>query len=214
MNSRTYLRYSPLSRRFLPSSRPLNLSLRYQSPPAPTASSDDTTVPLVVSNHEPGGVGGTLGQGTLGETVSTPTPLSTTTQKMAKGIEVLGVEVPKKPNPPEEGECCMSGCAHCIYDIYLEELESYHSDLSLSKSSILKKLEHLDGSQRKEVERNWPKDALGDFKEFQKGGKGGKGVKETAQRELEKAREGLDPATRAFLEMEAKMKKKQQEQKT
>lgn len=31
---------------------------------------------------------------------------------------VRGVEIPIRPPPPESDECCMSGCARCVYDLY------------------------------------------------------------------------------------------------
>jgi len=54
------------------------------------------------------------------------------------------MQEPQKPGP---GECCGSGCAVCVWDIYREELEDYlkwkakkqslASDLSQSTSSSL-----------------------------------------------------------------------------
>ena len=31
---------------------------------------------------------------------------------------VRGVEIPLRPPPPASDECCMSGCARCVYDLY------------------------------------------------------------------------------------------------
>ncbi|ORZ20744.1 oxidoreductase-like protein [Absidia repens] len=38
------------------------------------------------------------------------------------------IPLPEKPPPPEN--CCMSGCAYCVYDIYQEDMESYKHDMS------------------------------------------------------------------------------------
>jgi hypothetical protein len=32
---------------------------------------------------------------------------------------------PVPPREPEPGECCQSGCARCVFDLYGEELERY-----------------------------------------------------------------------------------------
>lgn len=93
----------------------------------------------------------------------------------------------------------MSGCAHCIYDIFLEELESYHSELADSKSRIFARYEQLDPSERQEVTETWPKDLLGDLEQFCRDGSrvgDAAGATALAEKELEKARQSLDPATR------------------
>ncbi|GAA5954290.1 hypothetical protein JCM3765_005341 [Sporobolomyces pararoseus] len=219
MNKR-YLRYSPSIGRFIPSARPLDLSLRHQTLLSVPTSDLAKTVPEIESNHEhkEGGIDQPILIGETTKTISTPAPIPSTSPATAKDTDryYLGIELPKKPSPPEEGECCMSGCAHCIYDIYLEDLSSFHLDLSETRSKILKSLKQLPLERRAEVEKNWPEDALGDLDNCLEGEGGNtKGdaatAKAMAEKELEKARQDLDPATRAFLEMEAKMKKKQQQ---
>ncbi|CAO3614162.1 unnamed protein product [Cunninghamella blakesleeana] len=37
------------------------------------------------------------------------------------------IVLPDKPPPPEN--CCMSGCVHCVYDIYQEDMELYKEQL-------------------------------------------------------------------------------------
>ncbi|KAI8340928.1 oxidoreductase-like protein [Chlamydoabsidia padenii] len=37
------------------------------------------------------------------------------------------IPVPTKPPPPEN--CCMSGCAYCVYDIYQEDMETYKQQM-------------------------------------------------------------------------------------
>ena len=131
------------------------------------------------------------------------------------------VQLPIKPSPPEEGgefflslslsllllspsqisladfplqlsiECCMSGCAHCVYDLYLEDVEHFHELVSESKSRILELLPTLPRAEQDQVERDWPVEVLGKFGEGE-----GESVKEKAERELKEARSALDPATR------------------
>ena len=45
--------------------------------------------------------------------------------------EILSLAVSSKPKEPTESECCMSGCARCVWDIYFEELEQFESNVSL-----------------------------------------------------------------------------------
>jgi hypothetical protein len=34
---------------------------------------------------------------------------------------------PSPPREPDPGECCGSGCARCVFDLYEEELERYRA---------------------------------------------------------------------------------------
>jgi hypothetical protein len=36
---------------------------------------------------------------------------------------------PEPPVPPEPGDCCHSGCAYCVDDIYQDALDQYRVDL-------------------------------------------------------------------------------------
>ncbi|KAF9558583.1 hypothetical protein CPC08DRAFT_638827 [Agrocybe pediades] len=47
-----------------------------------------------------------------------------------------GFEVPEEPKPPADDECCMSGCAVCVYDLYEESMEAYRDALSKLKTSL------------------------------------------------------------------------------
>ncbi|GAA5826842.1 hypothetical protein JCM11251_002915 [Rhodosporidiobolus azoricus] len=224
---RTFLRLSP-SGRWVLSSLPYNRQRYPRLPPAPpqppktsfpTLASDATPVPSLQASAPSGGVREAVSEAGA---VGIP-PNGAEAAKKAAKRSFLSVDLPVKPSPPEEGECCMSGCAHCVYDLYLEDLELYHSLLSSAKSTILIRLASLHdrGQALEEVEkRDWPEE-LGKkeevLAEVARGGSGRKGgvgeeqeAKQKAQKELEKAREGLDPTMRAFLEMEAKMKAKQQ----
>jgi hypothetical protein len=54
---------------------------------------------------------------------------------------IAGFVIPEEPIPPSDEECCMSGCAICVYDLYEESLEAYKESivalrLSLSALSI------------------------------------------------------------------------------
>lgn len=47
----------------------------------------------------------------------------------------MGFIIPEQPKPPAEDECCMSGCAICVYDLYQEALDDYNKAIdSLQKS--------------------------------------------------------------------------------
>ncbi|KAG0369546.1 oxidoreductase-like protein [Gamsiella multidivaricata] len=41
-----------------------------------------------------------------------------------------GFSIPVKPMPPGAEDCCMSGCAHCIYDVYEEDRQEYKQKLT------------------------------------------------------------------------------------
>jgi hypothetical protein len=36
---------------------------------------------------------------------------------------------PEPPQPPEPGDCCHSGCAYCVDDMYQDALDKYRAEL-------------------------------------------------------------------------------------
>lgn len=95
----------------------------------------------------------------------------------------------------------MSGCAHCVYDLYLEDLESYHSLLSTARSAVLSRLKELkEGGQLIPAEGTWPEELGKPVQEGKEGeGEGGKGAEEKAKEELDRVRKDLDPTMRCAL---------------
>ncbi|KAJ7162793.1 oxidoreductase-like protein [Mycena crocata] len=47
-----------------------------------------------------------------------------------------GLEIPQKPKAPEADECCMSGCAVCVYDLYEESLAAYNDNLAALRATL------------------------------------------------------------------------------
>ncbi|SPO32416.1 related to ABC1 - ubiquinol--cytochrome-c reductase complex assembly protein [Ustilago trichophora] len=116
---------------------------------------------------------------------------------------IRGIIIPLKPPPPGPEECCMSGCAHCAYDIYAEDLEDFHARLS----SVRTQLSQLEPRVKRE---EWRSDLLGEFPEDVEEGDN-EDMKERAQKEVDRVIGDLDPTMRAFLEMERKLKKQERE---
>ncbi|TCD68397.1 hypothetical protein EIP91_010906 [Steccherinum ochraceum] len=56
---------------------------------------------------------------------------STSNKKM-----FMGFVIPEKPRPPADDECCMSGCAICVYDLYEEALTDYNDKVSSLRTSL------------------------------------------------------------------------------
>jgi len=48
--------------------------------------------------------------------------------------------MPEEPETPLPGECCMSGCRVCVYDLYEQNLNQYHADLEKWKMRERKRL--------------------------------------------------------------------------
>ncbi|KAF7324494.1 Oxidoreductase-like domain-containing protein [Mycena kentingensis (nom. inval.)] len=48
-----------------------------------------------------------------------------------------GMEVPQEPKAPASDECCMSGCAVCVYDLYEESLTAYRDALAAFRSTLV-----------------------------------------------------------------------------
>ncbi|POY70986.1 hypothetical protein BMF94_6013 [Rhodotorula taiwanensis] len=142
----------------------------------------------------------------------------------------FGVQVPKKPAPPAEGECCMSGCATCVYDLYLDDLEHFHAQARQARTEILDQLRRQRQHRQEEattVLAEWPRAELGPppteaelwstagadrVVPFGQAEGGGEDPAAVAEREAAAARREIsDPTLRAFLEMEARLKKQQQQ---
>ncbi|KAJ7152052.1 hypothetical protein C8R46DRAFT_1121857 [Mycena filopes] len=47
-----------------------------------------------------------------------------------------GLEIPQEPKPPEADECCMSGCAVCVYDLYEESVAAYKESVAAFRSTL------------------------------------------------------------------------------
>ncbi|KAF9450033.1 hypothetical protein P691DRAFT_798642 [Macrolepiota fuliginosa MF-IS2] len=45
--------------------------------------------------------------------------------------------VPTEPSPPGSDECCMSGCAVCVYDLYEESLEVYKESMEALRKNLV-----------------------------------------------------------------------------
>lgn len=88
-------------------------------------------------------------------------------------------------------ECCMSGCVHCVYNIYADDLETYTAALSDARKALTK-------AGMKEAE--WPEEVRAVKAQGQEG---------MVEGEKAKVREEMDPTMAAFLALEGKLKKKQ-----
>ncbi|KAL0077775.1 oxidoreductase-like protein [Phycomyces blakesleeanus] len=86
------------------------------------------------------------------------------------------IPLPDKPEAPEN--CCMSGCAHCVWDMYQEDME----DFQAKREAIRQRFEEAGEPLPAMLGRS----------------------NKSAAREVEEA---MDPTMRAFLEMERKMNK-------
>ncbi|KAG8897884.1 hypothetical protein FRB99_007858 [Tulasnella sp. 403] len=104
----------------------------------------------------------------------------------------IDVYIPAKPSPPGPEECCMSGCAVCVHDIYVDTLSDYRHALldvrdTLVRNSIGKSL--------------WPKEVSdADDRDKPKDG--------NATPVDDDIDPNLDPTMKAFLAMEKALKQK------
>ncbi|KAF8734949.1 Oxidoreductase-like protein, N-terminal, partial [Rhizoctonia solani] len=108
-----------------------------------------------------------------------------------KDIFLGGIKIPQRPKPPESDECCMSGCAVCVYDLYFSSLDDYKKEARTARG----RLRELSIPMHE-----WPEDLQKqEMKEV------------TASNEEEK--EGLDnldldPTMKAFLMLEKQLGKR------
>ncbi|OCF45781.1 hypothetical protein I317_00269 [Kwoniella heveanensis CBS 569] len=114
-----------------------------------------------------------------------------------KEIAVQGVMVPPKPIPPGEEDCCMSGCVHCVYTIYADDLETYSDAIVRARTAL---------SEAGIPQDQWPLQdelvTLDDTDDVQAKNK-------IVIEETKKVESGMDPSLSAFLALENKLKKKQ-----
>ncbi|KZT25167.1 hypothetical protein NEOLEDRAFT_1178586 [Neolentinus lepideus HHB14362 ss-1] len=47
-----------------------------------------------------------------------------------------GLVIPEEPTPPAADECCMSGCAVCVYDLYEESLQAYKASVNALRAAL------------------------------------------------------------------------------
>eukprot|EP00842_Homolaphlyctis_polyrhiza_P000236 jgi/Hompol1/1212/HPOL_000327-RA len=45
----------------------------------------------------------------------------------------------KKPNAPSSTDCCASGCVHCVWDLYEDDMEQYNAD----RRGLIQRLKEL-----------------------------------------------------------------------
>ncbi|EIW77365.1 hypothetical protein CONPUDRAFT_168309 [Coniophora puteana RWD-64-598 SS2] len=49
---------------------------------------------------------------------------------------IAGLEIPDEPRPPADDECCMSGCAVCVYDLYDDALNEYRERVESLQTAL------------------------------------------------------------------------------
>ncbi|KAG6331297.1 hypothetical protein ID866_7795, partial [Astraeus odoratus] len=54
---------------------------------------------------------------------------------------IAGFPIPEEPRPPADDamasvECCMSGCAVCVYDLYEDSLKEYKQAVATLRASL------------------------------------------------------------------------------
>jgi hypothetical protein len=113
-------------------------------------------------------------------------------QPIGREMTVQGVFVPPKPTPPgEEGaqvkvnrrltlDCCMSGCVHCVYTVYADDLEQHTEALKSARQALTAAQVPLS---------EWPEEIR------DKAGRED-GVKVAAEKQVEQT---VDPTMAAFL---------------
>ncbi|KAF9094972.1 hypothetical protein BGX29_009233 [Mortierella sp. GBA35] len=124
----------------------------------------------------------------LGSTTFVTGTGSTLSSPAAESIDYHGFSIPVKPSPPGAEDCCMSGCAHCIYDIYEEDRQEY-------KTRLAKILHEIAKAGLPPPPNLNTKKGDGD------GVSAGGGAQSTNDED-----DDMDPGMKAFLELERKLK--------
>ncbi|KAF6746020.1 hypothetical protein DFP72DRAFT_641452 [Ephemerocybe angulata] len=105
----------------------------------------------------------------------------------APGAETFrGFVIPQEPQPPADDECCMSGCAICVYDLYDDSMQSYEDSVSAVQSN-LRALGVLEAEWPDSIRPKGSADADGKDGAATAGGAGGRGQVLSAFEELERS---------------------------
>ncbi|KAG8933571.1 hypothetical protein FRC02_011586 [Tulasnella sp. 418] len=111
--------------------------------------------------------------------------VSTVKPEELKGLARIGLRMPTKPEPPGPEDCCMSGCAVCVQDLYVESLRDYKFALKRIRDKL------VEGKIGKD---EWPEVILSAEGRAEK--------PQNADDEFE----GMDPSMKAFMMMEKQLK--------
>ncbi|KAF7343845.1 hypothetical protein MSAN_01965800 [Mycena sanguinolenta] len=65
-----------------------------------------------------------------------PASQSTSTTRTSEANYFRGMKIPQQPKPPQSDECCMSGCAICVYDLYEESLSAYNDSVAAFRLTL------------------------------------------------------------------------------
>jgi len=77
-----------------------------------------------------------LGQ-TIPDTSRPLTPIPLSTPQWPSNVKYFrGLVIPEVPKAPEPDECCMSGCAVCVHDLYQESLDDYDASVAAVCASL------------------------------------------------------------------------------
>ncbi|WFD35563.1 hypothetical protein MCUN1_002419 [Malassezia cuniculi] len=104
-------------------------------------------------------------------------------------ITVRGISVPVRPQPPGPEDCCMSGaslltgCINCVHVLYTDELQEYREQMKPIREQLL--------ALKPPVRPDEWDERLG--------------VMPGSDEPEAPEDDGLDPSTRAFLELERKL---------
>ncbi|CAE6477591.1 unnamed protein product [Rhizoctonia solani] len=112
------------------------------------------------------------------------------TPSAPKDIYLRGIKIPQKPKPPESDECCMSGCAVCVYDLYLSSLDDYKEEARAIRAKLREKSVPVD---------EWPND----LQDQEKKRSSADSTNEEGLGDLD-----MDPSMKAFLVLEKKLGRK------
>ncbi|KAK0195533.1 hypothetical protein F5146DRAFT_1025962 [Armillaria mellea] len=76
-------------------------------------------------------------QGDLEELSSSSTVVTEKSGKKKQQNMFRGLVVPELPRAPESDECCMSGCAVCVYDLYEESMAAYKENVAALRNALV-----------------------------------------------------------------------------
>ncbi|KAG0005440.1 hypothetical protein BGZ65_011127 [Modicella reniformis] len=157
------------------------------SPPTPTPSEIkkgySNTLPTAVSKKTENTLPTAVSRGSASFATGTVSGLS---QPTTESTLYHGFSIPVKATPPGAEDCCMSGCAHCVYDIYEEDRQEY-------KRKLAKVLEEIEKAGLPP-----PPNVATSGSSSSDGSTGGKGMDDDDS--------DMDPGMKAFLELERKLK--------
>ncbi|CRG92760.1 hypothetical protein PISL3812_09827 [Talaromyces islandicus] len=119
---------------------------------------------------------------------------------------INGVPIPPRPSEPDN--CCMSGCVHCVWDDYRDDLESWASRIQQARTKISNAASNIPQSDMRQSPR---KEVASASMSMDDDGGGSESNWELPSQDGEELFAGIPVGIKEFMRTEKKLREKKQQ---